>query len=242
MTTLISVPLLTTSYYSQKPTVTSMTRKRLVFCMSLDQTNASDHGDKQRGSPATFDRRNVLLGLAGVNGASQLVRNDQALGAPVQAPLECHDATVEGIGPVKCCRPDYKAEVVDFKFPSDSTPMRVRRPAHMQDPENLLKYKEAINIMRKLKDDDPWSLTQQAKIHCAYCNGAYDQLGYKTLLSVHSNWLFLPFHRLYMYFFERILGKLIGDETLSIPYWNYAAPKGYDQCQASSGTLVASLR
>ncbi|KAF8411179.1 hypothetical protein HHK36_003722 [Tetracentron sinense] len=245
MTSLMSLPLLTTSYYSQKTklptcnTTSGMTRKRLAT-MSLEQTNGSNAStggveNWQGGSPVSFDRRNVLLGFAGVYGASQLGRNDHAMGAPVETPLACHDAKVDGIGPVKCCPPydwghlGHWGEIVDFKFPSPSSPMRVRKPAHRLDHVNLLKYKEAIRLMKALPDDDPWSLTQQAKIHCAYCNGAYYQKGYNKIpLQVHSNWLFLPFHRLYIYFFERILGKLIGDETLAIPFWNYDAPIGME--------------
>ncbi|KAF8411182.1 hypothetical protein HHK36_003725 [Tetracentron sinense] len=206
MASLMSLPLLTNSYYSQKAklpttaTSSGMTRKRLAS-MSLEQTNGSSDSNGGVGSPATFDsRRNVLLGFAGVYGASQLVGNDHAMGAPVETPLKCHEAIVDDIGPVKCCRPPHSGGVVEFEFPSTSSQMRVRKPAHRLDHVNLLKYKEAIRLMKALPADDPWSLTQQAKIHCAYCNGAYYQKGYKIPLQVHSNWLFLPFHRLYIYF------------------------------------------
>ncbi|KAF7803500.1 polyphenol oxidase, chloroplastic-like [Senna tora] len=40
------------------------------------------------------------------------------------------------------------------------------------------------------------SFTQQANIHCAYCDGAYHQVGFPEMdLQVHNSWLFLPFHR-----------------------------------------------
>lgn len=32
-------------------------------------------------------------------------------------------------------------------------------------------------------------------------------------------WLFFPFHRWFLYFHERILASLIGDDTFAIPYW-----------------------
>jgi polyphenol oxidase len=36
----------------------------------------------------------------------------------------------------------------------------------------------------------------------------------------------LPFHRWYLYFYERILGSLINDPTFAIPFWNWDAPDG----------------
>ncbi|WOH04951.1 hypothetical protein DCAR_0624363 [Daucus carota subsp. sativus] len=45
-------------------------------------------------------------------------------------------------------------------------------------------------------------------------------------MDVHFSWLFFPFHRWYMYFFEKILGKLIDDPTFAIPFWNWDSPAG----------------
>ena len=35
---------------------------------------------------------------------------------------------------------------------------------------------------------------------------------------------FLPWHRMFVYFFERIVRKACADPTFSLPYWNYSAP------------------
>ncbi len=35
---------------------------------------------------------------------------------------------------------------------------------------------------------------------------------------------FLPWHRMYVYFFERIVRKVSGDATFVLPYWNYSTP------------------
>jgi polyphenol oxidase len=81
--------------------------------------------------------------------------------------------------------------------------------------------------MKALPSNDPRSFTQQANIHCAYCDGAYSQVGFPNLdLQVHNSWLFFPFHRWYLYFYERILGSLINDPTFALPFWNYDAPDG----------------
>lgn len=34
---------------------------------------------------------------------------------------------------------------------------------------------------------------------------------------------FLPWHRMYVYFFERIVRKVSGDASFALPYWNYSA-------------------
>ncbi|KAJ0801521.1 putative catechol oxidase [Helianthus annuus] len=70
---------------------------------------------------------------------------------------------------------------------------------------------------------------QQGKIHCAYCNGAYHQQlseNQKVEVKVHFSSIFYPFHRWYLYFYERILGKLINDPSFALPYWNWDNPMG----------------
>ncbi|EMS64469.1 Polyphenol oxidase, chloroplastic [Triticum urartu] len=81
--------------------------------------------------------------------------------------------------------------------------------------------------MKQLPADDPRSFEQQWHVHCAYCDAAYDQVGFPDLeLQIHNCWLFFPWHRFYLYFHERILGKLIGDDTFALPFWNWDAPAG----------------
>lgn len=105
--------------------------------------------------------------------------------------------------------------------------MRVRPAAHLADEAYIAKFNKAVELMRALPEDDPRSFKQQASVHCAYCDGAYDQVGFPNLeLQVHNSWLFFPFHRYYLYFFERILGKLIDDPTFAMPFWNWDSPGG----------------
>ncbi|KAJ6805709.1 polyphenol oxidase II [Iris pallida] len=133
---------------------------------------------------------------------------------------------------VKCCpaSPDSGKPIIDFQFPSPSTsPLRIRRPAHRLalDEEYQAKYNKAVAMMKQLPSDHPHSFHRQAQIHCLYCNGAYYQAATTDVpFMIHGNWLFFPFHRFYVYFHERILGKLIGDDTFALPYWNYDSPDG----------------
>ncbi|KAL2245552.1 polyphenol oxidase I, chloroplastic-like [Sesamum indicum] len=181
----------------------------------------------------TVDRRNLLLGLGGLYGAANLVSDSQAYAAPIEPPefKNCgvaRDVQTNDILDVNCC-PPVTDKIIDYKLPP-VTNWRIRPAAHRVSKEYLAKFEEAIRRMKALdKDDptDPRGFMQQANIHCAYCNGAHDQVGFKDLdLQVHNSWLFFPFHRWYLYFYERILGKLIDDPTFCLPFWNWDNPKG----------------
>ncbi|GAB2181118.1 hypothetical protein DLREEDagrD3_13410 [Denitratisoma sp. agr-D3] len=42
----------------------------------------------------------------------------------------------------------------------------------------------------------------------------------------HGTMGFLPWHRMYLYFFERVVRKQAGDPNLNLPYWDYFATTG----------------
>ncbi|KAL1537622.1 catechol oxidase [Salvia divinorum] len=111
-----------------------------------------------------------------------------------------------------CC-PPYTGPATDYVLPP-APYLRVRQAAHRVSPAYIANYKLAIQRMKELDQtdpDDPRGFKQQANIHCAYCNGPYDQQGFPTLdIQVHNSWIFFPFHRWYLYFFERICGELVG--------------------------------
>lgn len=143
----------------------------------------------------------------------------------------CHPSYTEQHKHVKCCPPKRLSEepIIDFQFPDPSAqPIRVRRPAHVmsQDIDFVAKYNKAIAIMKSLPYDDPRNFMRQANIHCTFCTGAYNQQHFNTLMSVHMSWIFFPWHRMMIYFHERILGDLIGDDTFALPFWNWDSPVG----------------
>ncbi|KAL0293377.1 UNVERIFIED_CONTAM: Polyphenol oxidase I, chloroplastic [Sesamum radiatum] len=132
---------------------------------------------------------------------------------------------------IPCCPPTSET-IIDYKLPP-VTKMKIRPAAQNLTPEYIYKYNKAIECMKQLQKDnpnDPRGFMQQANIHCAYCNGAYTydtQPGQDPFtLQVHNSWLFFPFHRWYLYFYERILGELIGDPNFALPFWNWDNPKG----------------
>ncbi|KAF1882020.1 hypothetical protein Lal_00038663 [Lupinus albus] len=180
-----------------------------------------------------FDRRDMLIGLgAGLYGTTATLTNESlSLAAPILAPdlSKCHSVEpVEG-DPLNCC-PPFSSDIIDFKFPLNPK-VKVRPAAHLVDETYIQNYKEAIRRMKALPADDPRNFTQQANIHCAYCDGAYPQPGFsdtKHVVQVHNSWFFFPFHRWYIFFYERILASLIKDldPNFTIPFWNWDNPKG----------------
>ncbi|XP_047307722.1 polyphenol oxidase, chloroplastic-like [Impatiens glandulifera] len=177
--------------------------------------------------PGELDRRDVLIGLGGLYTASNLPQ--PALADPVLAPdlTQCGAADLpEGANPVNCCPPSVRNKIVPFKLPPP-TRLRIRPASHLVDKKYVEKFERAVRLMKALPSTDPRSFYQQANIHCAYCDGAYDQVNYPGLeLQVHNSWLFFPWHRYYLYFFEKILGKLIDDPTFAMPFWNWDNPAG----------------
>ncbi|BBN15194.1 polyphenol oxidase [Marchantia polymorpha subsp. ruderalis] len=164
----------------------------------------------------------------------------QSVGAePVLASSlgSCKPVPVLKGAPLHCCLPEPKRAPIRFKFPriprtSSGRPiLRERKPAHVlsKDPEYVRKYNLAYERMKALPDTDPRSFYSQWRVHCSFCNEAFQQrktpgpLGPETgvLLQVHYSWTFLPWHRMYLYYHERILASLINDPTFALPFWNW---------------------
>ena len=95
----------------------------------------------------------------------------------------------------------------------DCRHIRPRPPASTLSSLEIEKLKGAYHAMRALDMSDPRAFKHQANIHRRYTSKI-------ASLRVHSNWQFLAFHRAYLYFHERILGKLINDMEFRLPCWD----------------------
>lgn len=104
------------------------------------------------------------------------------------------------------------------------------------DP-TLLWWARAINAMRQRQLDDPTGWRYQAAIHAYNRNGDPYAEGTDVLPSAseqgrfwnqcqHGSWYFLPWHRMYLGYFERIVAKTVADlggpSGWTLPYWNYS--------------------
>jgi polyphenol oxidase len=100
----------------------------------------------------------------------------------------------------------------------DCRPIRPRRPASTLNSSEITKLKDAYQAMRALDTsdpNDPRGFQRQANIHCWMCSEGGSSLW------VHGSWKFFAWHRAYLYFHERILGKLINDMEFRLPYWDW---------------------
>ncbi|KAJ8428988.1 hypothetical protein Cgig2_027717 [Carnegiea gigantea] len=221
---------------SQLPTPRGQTHPLNKPKLSCNATKNDGHGPNKSvnkeysTSNYKLDRRNMLIGLGGLYGAATTLGSQPAtFAAPIATPelgsCELPTDLPPGVQEFNCCPPT--AKIVDFKLPPIPNTLRVRPAAQLVNKEYVEKFSKAIALMKALPTNDPRNFIQQANVHCAYCNGAYTQVGFPDLdLQVHASWLFFPFHRWYLYFFERILGKLIDDPTFAMPFWNWDNPTG----------------
>jgi Common central domain of tyrosinase/Polyphenol oxidase middle domain len=92
------------------------------------------------------------------------------------------------------------------------------------DPVTLA-YAKAVQVMQSRPASDPTSWRYQAGIHGAY---AAPPAGATWNDCQHQGWFFLPWHRMYLYFFERIVRAAVveagGPADWALPYWNYDQP------------------
>lgn len=69
--------------------------------------------------------------------------------------------------------------------------------------------KSGIAMMKALPSSDLRNWTRQATIHNTHCR--------------HHSWLFFPWHRAYLFYFEKIIQQLTGTASFGLPYWNWTA-------------------
>jgi tyrosinase len=111
----------------------------------------------------------------------------------------------------------------------------------------LKKYAQAVKLMMALPPSNPLSWTFQWYTHAVPTNttkaAALASIfptpsPEKTLATAMWNTCqahfnpadepyFLPWHRMYVCYFEQIIRAVLHDPTFSLPYWNYSVPAGY---------------
>jgi hypothetical protein len=86
-------------------------------------------------------------------------------------------------------------------------------------------FAKAIQVMQARPASDPTSWTYQAAIHATF---ATPPPGASWNDCQHQSWFFLPWHRMYLFFFERVVRKAVtdagGPADFALPYWNYDTP------------------
>jgi len=182
------------------------------------------------------DRRSFLGTTLGVGAAAAGARLFGMRPAMAQDdPSDCAPIGVAGKTPVP------------FK-PSPALPVRMRKSAFELSKTEVDRLKAAYAALRKLttdQPDDPRGWLRQGYVHCWYCGGGSDGTAGPE---IHGSWTFFPWHRAYLHFHERILCKLIGDDTFALPYWDWDSqgrqtfPSVYGDPADTSNPLFDMLR
>jgi polyphenol oxidase len=208
-------------------------RRRATPC----RATTSGRGEGDSDGLLWLPRRDLLAGLTGVAafpglaladvpkvyegcGAGESLVTDDLLGCD----------TIGG----PPCPPPAKAGIQTVNFYELPPPkkVRVRRPAHELGPDEVRRYRNALAEMKERNVSDPSSFAAQAAIHEAYCDGHYhiDPTERNRAFDVHFSWLFAPWHRMYIYFYERMVNHYMERDGsgggFALPYWNWDAPAG----------------
>jgi polyphenol oxidase len=169
------------------------------------------------------DRRQFLLKGSLALGGLALVGGTPS---PAQAP---HAGGPAGNrpDPLEDCVPWPPPPINPISFyPDMKLPVRTRKSAFELTPDEVTRLRKAYRLLRELtvkSPDDPRGWLRQANVHCWYCGGEGGD-GINATVEIHGSWRFLPWHRMYLYFHERILAALLGDNTFALPYWDWDAP------------------
>ncbi|KAF7056216.1 hypothetical protein CFC21_063643 [Triticum aestivum] len=165
-------------------------------------------------SPCGSTLARALLAVSGLHqyiiptAPHALVSGDKKIGGPLATSLHtCGKPKLppHALPPFYCCPPAPASEPINFSY-------RTRR---------------SRSGSGGWCTRDPRSFYQLVNVHCAYCTSSYRQTANPELdMQIHYSWFFFPFHRAYLYFFERIAAKLLGEPDFALPFWSWDVPEG----------------
>ena len=73
--------------------------------------------------------------------------------------------------------------------------------------QEIAELTRGIELLQANGASHPHSWEKQREIHATR--------------AMHWNWWFLPWHRIQLYYLEKIIGKLIGNPNFALPYWDF---------------------
>jgi tyrosinase len=132
------------------------------------------------------------------------------------------------LGLAAICTPVMKTlDVAAQTSPTPPAEISIRPNIYSLDPAGpeVASLRRGVATMMQISQDDPddprgW--TFQANIH-----GAPVGVPLKSAWRQcqHGSYFFFPWHRIYLYWFERILRWAAKDDSLALPYWDYSVPE-----------------
>jgi hypothetical protein len=103
-------------------------------------------------------------------------------------------------------------------------PPFVRQSIAGLTPAQIASLQKGIATMMARPVTDPTSYRFQANIHGTTDLPTTPQQNEGWNQCEHGSFYFLSWHRMYLYFFDRILRAAAGDPNLVLPYWNWTDP------------------
>jgi hypothetical protein len=82
-----------------------------------------------------------------------------------------------------------------------------------EDRRIIEQLTEGVRLLRersRQNNNDPRGWSVQAGLHTRRCQ--------------HGNWWFLPWHRAYLHYFERLIQDAVSDQNFALPYWDWTDP------------------
>jgi polyphenol oxidase len=123
---------------------------------------------------------------------------------------------IRGQTPPSC--PPAPVNGTPFRAGQDTRPIVQRKPIGSLTSTQLAELRNAFAKLRALPSNDNRAWVIQADMHALYCQACNHDL----VQSVHGSWNFFPWHRAFLYYFERILGSLVGNlNNFRLPYWDW---------------------
>jgi hypothetical protein len=103
-------------------------------------------------------------------------------------------------------------------------PPFVRQSIVSLTPAQIASLQHGFQVMMSRPASDPTSYHFQANIHGTTDDATTPQEMQSWNNCEHGSYYFLSWHRMYLYFFDRILRAASGDANLVLPYWNWTDP------------------
>ena len=124
--------------------------------------------------------------------------------------------------------------------------VHVRKEVSKLNRKEVASLRKGVQVMKSRPASDPTSWTYQAAMHGSYTEPPLADWNQCQ----HGSYFFFAWHRMYLYYFERILRASSGDPQLALPYWNYSQkarshrqlPLPFRQPAAASNPLYVAER
>ena len=104
--------------------------------------------------------------------------------------------------------------------PALAQTVRTRRNLATAPATLITRLRAAVTAMQALPASNPRSWQYWANVHGT--TGPQNAAGTWKQCQ-HGSFFFLPWHRMYLFYFEKVLRAASGDPTFALPYWNWTA-------------------